>query len=107
MKRVDFSYLEVSSRILVLGCLCRAVYVCLTYQSCDVIPMFRYGEHSIKNGKYWDSRADPSVSIDSRRFDTSRKGHLVSTKEGEGRRKGKRGDANILFGMEGKKCQNV
>jgi len=62
--------------------------------------MYRYGEHSFKNGKYWDSKTDPSVSIDGRRVDFSRKGQLVSTKKEEGRRQGKRGDANLLFGME-------
>ena len=62
--------------------------------------MFRYGEHSIKNGKYRYSKADPSVPIDSRRVDPRREGQLVGPKEGYGRCQGKRGDANLFFGLE-------
>ena len=87
--------------------LCPLLYLCLTHQSRDVLPMQRYGEHSFKNGKYWDSKTDPSISIDGRRVDSARKGQLVSTKEEEGRRQGKRGDANVLFGQQGQKFQVV
>ena len=72
-----------------------------------IFPMFRHGEHSIKNGKYRCSKADPSVSIDSRRFDFARKGQLVGPTKGEGRRQGKRGDANVLFGQQGQEFQVV
>ena len=71
-----------------------------------VFPMFRYGQYSFTNGKYWDSKANPCVSIDSRRLDSARKGQLVGPKEREGYRKGQGRDADILFGMEGKEYQN-
>ena len=66
----------------------------------DVFPLLRYSEHGFKNGNDWDSKADPSVSIDSRRINSARKGELVGSEEGEGCCEGKGGDADILFGIE-------
>ena len=68
------------------------------------LPMYRYGEYGFENGEYWDSKTDPSVSNNSRRFDSTRKTGLVGPKEGGSCCKGKRRDANVLFGIEGKKC---
>ena len=82
------------------------VGLCLTHHSFLCV-MLRYGEHSFKNGKYWDSKADPSVSIDGRRIDYARKEQLVDPTKGKSRCQGKRGDANVLFGQQGQKFQVV
>ena len=76
---------------------------CVTHKLLDRLRLYRYGEHCFENGEYWDSKTDPSVSNDSRRFDSTRKTGLVGPKEGESCRKGERRDANLLFGMDGKK----
>ena len=76
---------------------------CVTHKLLDRLRLYRYGEHCFENGEYWDSKTDPSVSNDSRRFDSARKTGLVGPKEGESCRKGERRDANLLFGLEGKK----